>query len=137
MTQYYAYKPNGQIVMTGECPDSMFHLQRVPEAQLAEGRATIGVHYRGNDGQLRTIPPKPGADYVFNYDTKEWARDPALADQIARTARNELLAASDWTQLPDVPLETKAAWAEYRQALRDITEQPGYPDSIVWPIPPQ
>ena len=52
-----------------------------------------------------------------------------------RKKRNALLAASDWTQLPDVPLETKEAWAAYRQALRDITEQPD-PFNIVWPTPP-
>jgi hypothetical protein len=55
---------------------------------------------------------------------------------IIRTRRDALLAQSDWTQLPDVPLEDKAAWATYRQALRDVTEQPD-PHNIVWPTPPQ
>lgn len=50
--------------------------------------------------------------------------------------RQALLLASDWTQLPDVPLETKAAWATYRQALRDITDQPGYPQNVIWPVAP-
>ena len=53
-----------------------------------------------------------------------------------RHKRERLLAAFDWTQLPDVPLETKEAWATYRQALRDITEQPCYPLDVVWPEPP-
>lgn len=52
-----------------------------------------------------------------------------------RQERNRRLAASDWTQLPDVPLETKSAWTAYRQALRDITEQPD-PFNIAWPTPP-
>ena len=52
-----------------------------------------------------------------------------------REKRNALLSASDWTQLPDVPLATKQAWADYRQALRDITLQPD-PFSIIWPTPP-
>jgi hypothetical protein len=41
-----------------------------------------------------------------------------------RLHRDALLKNTDWTQLPDSPLneEQKAAWAEYRQALRDITE---------------
>lgn len=50
--------------------------------------------------------------------------------------RARLLNESDWTQLPDVPLETKSAWADYRQALRDITEQPGFPKNVVWPEKP-
>lgn len=51
--------------------------------------------------------------------------------------RSKKLVASDWTQLPDVPLATKAAWATYRQELRDITAQSGYPTEIIWPTPPQ
>jgi hypothetical protein len=53
--------------------------------------------------------------------------------------RNFLLLRSDWTQLSDVDLtaEQKQAWAVYRQALRDITEQAGFPETIDWPVPPQ
>ena len=50
--------------------------------------------------------------------------------------RTMLLVTTDWTQLPDVPLATKEAWATYRQALRDITDQPGYPTDIEWPVSP-
>jgi len=48
-----------------------------------------------------------------------------------RSARNELLKDSDWTQLSDSPVD-KTAWATYRQALRDITKQPD-PFNITWP----
>jgi hypothetical protein len=51
-----------------------------------------------------------------------------------RAERNEKLAACDWTQLPDAPVD-KAAWATYRQQLRDITLQSD-PFNIVWPTPP-
>jgi hypothetical protein len=54
---------------------------------------------------------------------------------VIRARRDALLAPTDWTQLPDVPLATKEAWATYRQALRDITNQPD-PTDIVWPTPP-
>ncbi len=52
--------------------------------------------------------------------------------------RAQMLRSSDWTQLPDVPmtLEQRTQWATYRQALRDITAQPGYPFNIIWPTPP-
>lgn len=53
-----------------------------------------------------------------------------------RAERARLLAACDWTQLPDVPAGTSAAWATYRQALRDVTSQPGWPTDITWPVPP-
>ncbi len=57
-----------------------------------------------------------------------------------RQRRNALLAASDWTQLPDVPLSTgiRAAWATYRQALRDLPAALVEPLSAAptWPAPP-
>jgi hypothetical protein len=55
--------------------------------------------------------------------------------QAVRTQRNQLLVGSDWTQLPDVPLATKEAWATYRQALRDITTQTD-PFELNWPVTP-
>jgi hypothetical protein len=55
----------------------------------------------------------------------------------AKAQRDVLLAASDWTQLRDVDDATAAAWAPYRQALRDLTSQPGFPRTITWPVAPQ
>ena len=54
---------------------------------------------------------------------------------IIRETRNELLTECDWTQLADIPSETKAIWSEYRQSLRDITSQTN-PFSITWPVKP-
>lgn len=53
----------------------------------------------------------------------------------ARAERNRRLTACDWTALPDAPLGAaqKAEWAVYRQSLRDVTDQPGFPDALVWP----
>ena len=55
-----------------------------------------------------------------------------------RTIRNDLLSKSDWTQTLDAPLieVEKNAWAEYRQALRDIPMQNGFPTNIQWPMAP-
>lgn len=60
-----------------------------------------------------------------------------LAD-IVRADRNARLSACDWTQLTDAPLapEAKTAWAVYRQALRDVPGQAGFPDTIAWPVAP-
>lgn len=60
-------------------------------------------------------------------------------EQAIRNERNLRLAYTDWTQLPDAPLtaEQKVAYAEYRQALRDVPEQEGFPDAIEWPEEPQ
>lgn len=63
---------------------------------------------------------------------------PNEADFLSRSWRNQLLAQSDWTQAADSPLTTeqKAAWATYRQELRDVTAQEGFPNSIQWPVSP-
>ena len=54
-----------------------------------------------------------------------------------RAKRDGLLGQSDWTQSPDSPLTAaqKKAWAVYRQALRDITQQAD-PAAVVWPVDP-
>lgn len=53
-----------------------------------------------------------------------------------RRLRDELLSSCDWTQLPDVPEETKLKWQTYRQALRDITETYTLSSEVVWPLVP-
>jgi hypothetical protein len=71
---------------------------------------------------------------------EQWELEPYTQEQIdaqwavVREERNEKLAECDWTQLPDAPVD-KAAWATYRQELRDITLQPD-PFNIIWPTPP-
>ena len=57
------------------------------------------------------------------------------AANAARVKRNALLIESDWTQLPDAPVDA-VAWATYRQDLRDISDQSGFPADVVWPVPP-
>lgn len=55
-----------------------------------------------------------------------------------RAERNQKLKDSDWTQLADATLspETIEAWAAYRQALRDVPSQAGFPMEVVWPTQP-
>lgn len=87
-------------------------------------------------------------EVITNAQTGEITQRPLTAAEIAalqptseqlaadaRTKRNTLLAASDWTQVIDAPVN-QAAWAVYRQALRDITSQAGFPTTIDWPVAP-
>ena len=53
----------------------------------------------------------------------------------ARAKRDALIKETDFYMLPDYP-NVPQGIAEYRQALRDITEQPGFPQSIDWPVMP-
>ena len=52
-----------------------------------------------------------------------------------RKSRGTKLAECDWTQVADAPVD-KTVWATYRQALRDITKQDGFPWEITWPDAP-
>jgi hypothetical protein len=63
------------------------------------------------------------------------AKDAEQAKSV-RTQRGDKLKDSDWTQVSDAPVD-KAAWATYRQALRDVTQQSGFPWTITWPTQPE
>jgi hypothetical protein len=63
------------------------------------------------------------------------AKDAEQAKSV-RATRTERLKDSDWTQVADAPVD-KEAWATYRQALRDVTGQEGFPWTIDWPEQPQ
>jgi hypothetical protein len=63
------------------------------------------------------------------------AQKDAEQAQRVREQRNQKLADCDWTQLADSPVD-KAVWATYRQALRDVPGQAGFPWTVNWPEQP-
>jgi hypothetical protein len=72
-----------------------------------------------------------------------WNITDATAEEIAerteqqadsvRAERNAKLSASDWTQAKDIPENIATKWAAYRQQLRDVCIQPGFPWNVQWP----
>jgi hypothetical protein len=70
-------------------------------------------------------------------DMSDEAKTAVDAQQAAsvRQQRDAKLAASDWTQLSDAPVD-KTAWSTYRQALRDLPKETGFPWDITWPTSP-
>lgn len=81
------------------------------------------------DGRWVTVPTV----YALTQDQID-IRDASLAEGI-RAERDALIAATDWMALSDVVMSE--AWATYRQALRDITTQEGFPSSVDWPAKPE
>jgi hypothetical protein len=80
-------------------------------------------------------------------ETKQWRKFTAeeqaeieaqKAKQV-RSERNAKLTETDWTQVDDTPLDNvaKNAWANYRQALRDVPDQAGFPFNVTWPAQPE
>ena len=71
--------------------------------------------------------PEEQAAYEKSKDEEQAAR--------VRAERNEKLSNCDWTQVADAPVDD-LAWAVYRQELRDVTSQSGFPWAVVWPTQP-
>ena len=78
-------------------------------------------------------------DVVRQFQIKEIPAptDEELAQQI-RAKRNSLLSQTDYLMMSDYPIndDNRKLIKEYRQALRDIPEQSGFPRTIAWPEKP-
>lgn len=115
----YAYNQDGvlvDVVMTN------------PYLLFSEGYASQFIEVPDDcitgwlwDGEKAVAPPEPDWYEILSRDV--------------RSQRNEKLAACDWTQVPDATVD-RQAWATYRQALRDLTVQDGFPFTFEWPINP-
>lgn len=141
MNKYIAYNnTTGLILYTASYEDDTI----IPETVDTTSFLKVDLNTDDNlllksyikNSELKTLPLKPEYPVIFNLELEIWEPDVPAANNSVITKRNRLLQQSDWTQLPDVPLVTKDAWTTYRQALRDITTQPGFPLDVVWPIPP-
>lgn len=115
------------------------------------------IPFEAPDGYEPVIStPQPSVNYDKNLKegtpewingvlTQVWILENATEQEIAqrtefkahevRSTRNGLLTECDWTQLADSSADSEA-WATYRQALRDIPEQVGFPWEVTWPTKP-
>lgn len=83
-----------------------------------------------------------GPVFVLNEQGSAQVQEEAYKDAMdavqaskQRSYRASLLKDSDWTQVEDSPVD-KVKWQEYRQKLRDVTTQAGFPWSVTWPMVP-
>jgi hypothetical protein len=150
----YALIQNGSVVkypytideLKQSSPNTSFPTALPPERLADYGVFTVvstGAQY----DQRTQVAESAGCAY--NADRQRWETAWSVRDKTAdemqadtaaeatkvRAQRNQKLAESDWTQVLDAPVD-KAAWATYRQALRDITAQPGFPWTVTWPNEP-
>jgi len=90
--------------------------------------------------KLTSVEPYIENGVVFDVIVEVKTQDELDAEKTqkaneVRYKRNALLTQSDWTQLADAPVDN-LAWAVYRQALRDITLQAGFPFDVIFPVIP-
>tara|TARA_Y100000361_G_C11009128_1_gene263419 strand:+ start:199 stop:666 length:468 start_codon:yes stop_codon:yes gene_type:complete len=69
-------------------------------------------------------------------ETAYKAKVDADAAKGVRSERDAKLTECDWTQANDSPLKAASAWTTYRQALRDVPAQSGFPHTVNWPTKP-
>ena len=118
---------------------------RADNKHTVYGKAISNRHLNAQDVyRVRTLPApeqlghKAVANALPELVNGEWVLDwtlVALSADEARALRDSLLAACDWTQVADAPVD-QAAWSTYRQALRDLPDQAGFPDNVTWPEKP-
>ena len=113
-----------------------------------EVESTINLfEYYYNGDRLNKLPNKPSDFYVWNLEKEVWVYSDEIYNNFITlkkeeivVERNTLLLSSDWTELPSAFQrlgESKVAeWQLYRQQLRDITTQEGYPFNVIWPTQP-
>lgn len=90
--------------------------------------------------KLVRVDPYVEGNWVYTVKVMDKSPDELALDRESqamniRSTRNRLLTDSDWTQVADAPVD-KQAWGTYRQALRSITEQEGFPWTVQWPRSP-
>ena len=117
---YSVYDPEtGEIKLVAYGPDDFSY----PTENYVEG-AFDPKEYIVVDGQAQRKP-----DSVL----EQQAIDKAWVD--LKMVRDGKLKGSDWTQVPDAPVDS-AAWATYRQQLRDLPANTTDPRDVTWPVPP-
>lgn len=107
------------------------------DSNISKVSPNISKEYIYLNNELFKLPIQQFSYQKLNYTTRQWedSRTEEAEWNTVRSTRDTLLKESDWTQMPDVQLPNKEAWAIYRQALRDITNQLD-PFNITWPTAP-
>lgn len=138
---------NGEVTKIGHFkelfPDTSFADSGPPEDFMQANNCKVVNLFKPHNKEtqkLVSVTPYLENDQVFtvsveNLNQEELAQISNAKADAVRKKRNDLLASSDWTQLNDATVD-KATWAVYRQALRDLPQQQGFPDTMTWPTAP-
>jgi hypothetical protein len=138
---------NGQVVDVADYRNmfagTSFPSSGISDEFLVENNCLGVTVFKPHDSKTEKLVAV--APYIEDNQVFTIAVEPLTAEEIAsktasqaaqvRKQRDDLLAVCDWTQLSDAPVD-KQAWATYRQALRDISNQTGFPWEVVFPKDP-
>ena len=104
-----------------------------PEATLVNATPPYDGRWRYENGEFVDLDKQNEEAVEASNFAQE--NDKNIMGAVVRAERNAKLSATDWTQAADAPVD-QAAWAAYRQALRGISGQEGFPWTITWPVKP-
>jgi hypothetical protein len=101
-------------------------------------------YYINSSGEIVEISAQPSSEHTWSWTTKQWENlvteemRKAKASLQVLAERKQLLDSTDWRVIKamDTGTPIAPAWQTYRQQLRDITQQTGYPFTVTWPQPP-
>ena len=134
------YNDKGTIIRVGQCPDAHVDKQARPGEFVFKGEIDLYDRVELSTGEriTRGISKAPGEYFVFDLNRDAWVKSLEGAWEDIKAKRAVLLAQSDWmvVRAQDTGVPMSSEWTNYRQALRDITEQPD-PFNIIWPTAPQ
>ena len=144
-SQIVAY-PYTQTDLIRDNPSTSFPSGGISPASLAEWNV-FPVHFADQpvvdplaQRVVELAPLHDGQSWIQQWAVEALSQDEINANAAQQAAavradRNGRLAATDWTQIADSTAD-KPAWAAYRQALRDVPSQAGFPQSVTWPQEP-
>ena len=138
---------NGQVTKVGDYralfPQTSFTANGPSDEFLAANSAmkvNVWMPYDETTEKLSACEPYIDGDWVYTVEVMPLtpedieARNEAQANSV-RAQRDQLLVECDWTQLSDSPVDP-LPWRTYRQELRDVPQQAGFPWEVVWPVSP-
>lgn len=119
------------------------------DVNVPEGCSVMLDHYDKLSQRVDTetgqvidyVPTPPSNNHQWNEQTRRWDYIETDADIAVRVRRHrdKLLADCDWVSIraAEKSQAIDAAWASYREALRDISKQSGFPRAVTWPTKPE
>lgn len=139
MIYYVKVASDGRVLNAGSVQEAAWAAHQKAVGPLIQVDTPVpdcnAVAWR--DGKLVQLPPAPGPHHRFSYADMQWQPDTEAVWSKVRDSRDAKLAKTDWrvTKASEDGKPMSKAWKDYRQALRDITQQPD-PFNIEWPVEP-
>ena len=134
MTTYARVQNNTVLDVIDFDPSGRFHPD-VAAMYISVPDGTVSNAKLINRNWVNPIVPVMTVEHIAQMEAAQAAQVTAEEADRVRAERDKKLMESDWTQVADAPVDQEA-WATYRQALRDIPQQEGFPATVVWPTQP-